>query len=187
MSNDICFIINSKNLYIDEYLVDLNIPIFFICRDEDNSKYAVICENTKDFEYLICKVSNLSLLKMLKNELSLYDFIYYSTLRWFVKSGESIESDVVKELKDLTPDYYPKRNEYLDLTNEKILNYIQRIENEIQKQEIMSSFELLNVVLNTLTKFSLKVNSSNINYKVGGKVVKERILKNLALVGGIYR
>ena len=106
MINEVCFKIDSKNLYIDEYLVELNIPIFFICKDDANKKYAVMCENTSTLEYLICSVSINSLIKMLKNELTLYDFIKQSTFKWIIKSGETFESDIIELVTNLPDDYY---------------------------------------------------------------------------------
>ena len=187
MDNDVCFVINSKNLYVDEYLVELNIPIFFICKDDDNNRYAVICENTSELEYLICRISINSLYKMLKNELTLYDFIYESIEKWILKSGETIESDKVYAVSELRMDYYPK-NEYLDLKSTKIVNYIKKIENEILEQSIEEncSIELTKMVLETIARFSTVISESNNKYKIPRNSVKHKIPLKLALVGGVY-
>lgn len=193
MNNDVCFIINSKNLYVDEYLVEFNIPIFFICKDDNNNRYAVICENTSELEYLICQVSINSLYKMLKNELSLYDFIYKSIEKWILKSGDTLESDLVETVQELQFDYYPKKNEYLDLNSDKICNYIKRIENELDynsqdenSSEENYSIELSRMFLETIASFTTVVNESNNRYKISRNSVKQRIPLKLALVGGLY-
>lgn len=188
MNNEVCFVINSKKLYVDEYLVEFNIPIFFICKDDSNNRYAVICENTSELEYLICHVSINSLYKMLKNELSLYDFIYKSIEKWILKSGDTLEADIVEAVQDLRFDYYPKKNEYLDLNNDKICNYIKRIENELVEQPIEEncSIELTKMVLETIASFSTFVSESNNRYKISRNSVKQKIPLKLALVGGLY-
>ena len=187
MINEVCFKIDSKNLYIDEYLVELNIPIFFICKDDANKKYAVMCENTSTLEYLICSVSINSLIKMLKNELTLYDFIKQSTFKWIIKSGETFESDIIELVTNLPDDYYPKKNEYLALENEKICNYIKRIEKESQSEiayEIYS-FELSKMFLETIAKFPTVVNESNKLYKIPRNSEKQKIPLKIALAGGV--
>lgn len=193
MNNEVCFVINSKKLYVDEYLVEFNIPIFFICKDDDNNRYAVICENTSELEYLICRVPLNSLYKMLKNELSLYDFIYQSIEKWILKSGDTLESDLVETVQELQFDYYPKKNEYLDLNSDKICNYIKRIENELdhnsqyeKSSEENYSIELSRMFLETIASFTTVVNESNNRYKISRNSVKQRIPLKLALVGGLY-
>ena len=187
MNNDVCFIINSKNLYIDEYLVEMNIPIFFICKDNDNNKYAVLCEDTSELEYLICRVSIDSLYKMLKNELTLYDFIHESDEKWILKSGDSLETDLVEEVRELEPAYYPKKNEFLALNNEKICDYIHRIQSECSEAfSENNSIELQKMILTTLTRFKTTVSKSNKEYNFFRNSVKQKYNLKLSLVGGVY-
>ena len=82
MNKKIFFDLNGKYLYLDHYLVDFDIPIFYICKDDLNNKYAVNCVDSHNGEYIICKTNNLNIKAMLENQLSLRDFMLDSDEKW---------------------------------------------------------------------------------------------------------
>ncbi len=158
MNKEICFKINSKNLYIDEYLVELNLPIFFICKDDDNLKYAVMCVNTTTLTYVVCKVTIDSIIKMLKNILSLYRFFMSSDEKWYVQSGDTIETDTCEKLQTLTDNLLPQKNTFLDLHNDKIKTYIERLQQESNSREINYPITTMIIIKRLLIKDRLQLN-----------------------------
>ena len=71
MHNTVCFEIDGKALVLDKELITFTIPIFFICYDNDNQKYAVLCTDSEQLNYIVGKVDTNSILAMLNNTLSL--------------------------------------------------------------------------------------------------------------------
>lgn len=182
--SDICFILENKNLYVDEYLVDFNIPIFFICKDDDNYKYAVECIDTKALTYVISKVDLTDVLDMLQNKVTLRDFILNGNNFWLIKSGDSIENDIVEVIKEIDSNKLPKENEFLDLHNKKIENYIKKL--EMEKVSFNSSFEIIDVSLKTIyssTFRAIKAENTRLYRK------QKRIIRNvfpIYLAGGVF-
>ena len=182
--NDVCFILGKTKLYIDEYLVDFDIPIFFVCKDDNNSKYAVECINTTDLIYVISKVDINDTLKMLNNEITLSDFIRNGKEYWFIKSGDSVENDNVEKNPFLNPDMLPKENTYFELTNEKISNYIKKLNEE--KNNVMNEFCITDFLLENLWTINVKtVKIANNNlYRKRRKVTKKTF--SILMAGSVF-
>ena len=68
---------------------------------------------------------------MLKNKVSLCDFIKNGSKFWKVKSGDVVENDIIESISDLDSNVLPKQNTFLDLKNKKIENYIKKLELEL--------------------------------------------------------
>ena len=184
MDKEICFRIDSKNLYIDEYLVELNLPIFFICKDDNNLKYAVMCIDSIALAYVVCKVTLQSIIKMLRNELSLYDFFIYSTEQWYVMSGNTIETDKYNRLQILTDNLLPQKNTFLDLHNEKIRTYIKRLQNELNIREV--NYKITTTIIEPLIKnneFKVKVDNRYGNIRNSRK---EKFKLPIILAGAVF-
>lgn len=180
--NDVCFILEKKNLYVDEYLVDFEIPIFFICKDDENYKYAVECIDSHELIYVIAQVKINDILDMLKNKVSLCDFIKNGSKFWKVKSGDVVENDIIESISDLDSNMLPKQNTFLDLKNKKIENYIKKLELELISFE--NEFGIANLSLRKITSFSFKVDLINDGHLYQNRRKGKRI--PLLLVGGIF-
>ena len=67
----------AKNIGLLNYekiLVRFDIPLLFTCLDADNNRYIVVCADEEDGTYVVGKTDPDSLIKMLKNEITMYDF-----------------------------------------------------------------------------------------------------------------
>lgn len=131
MNEQICFKINGMSLYVDEYLVDFDIPIFYICKNDIGEKFSVVCVNSHSMEYLVSATTNDDILKMLKSEMLLRDFVLKAKKNWYIKSGDSIEEDQVEQISTIPEEFLPKSGEFLDLPNARIQAYQKKIEQEI--------------------------------------------------------
>ena len=182
MDKEICFRIDSKNLYIDEYLVELNLPIFFICKDDNNLKYAVMCINTKTLTYVLCRVTIQSILKMLKNNLSLYDFFISSDEKWYLTSGNTIEDDKCEKFQKLPENLLPQKNTFLDLHNHKIQTYIERLQNESTIYEI--NYEIT-MIIEPIIHTTLKIKTDSL-YKNIRNAKKKKFNLPISLAGAVF-
>jgi hypothetical protein len=127
---EICFKIGEKYLYLDEELVEFDIPIFFICKDVDNQKYVVLCIDSEELLYVIGKVSIEDILSMLTSEITLRDFFMKVNEKWKVFAGEDYLSDQVEKIEKFQDDELPTVGAYFELSNDKIETYKKRLVQE---------------------------------------------------------
>nr|WP_298678277.1 hypothetical protein [uncultured Treponema sp.] len=182
MDKEICFRIDSKNLYIDEYLIELNLPIFFICKDDNNLKYAVMCINTKTLTYVLCRVTIQSILKMLKNNLSLYDFFISSDEKWYLTSGNTIEDDKCEKFQKSPENLLPQKNTFLDLHNHKIQTYIERLQNESTIYEINYG---ITMIIEPIINTTLEIKTDSL-YKNIRNARKKNFNLPISLAGAVF-
>lgn len=150
MDDKVFFVINGKPLYLDSYLVDFDIPIFYICRDDESAKYAVMCINSHADEYIIAKTSNERIKKMLENNLTLYDFMAEAAKKWHTIYDEDSDDDKIKVLESIDDAYLPQKGEFLNIYNKRISDYLQRINLEIRlndlELQVQDAFQKYNFV-----------------------------------------
>lgn len=157
--NDICFKLNNKCLYTDEELVNFNIPIFFVCRDDENNKYAVLCIDSEQLVYIVAQCSIESILAMLNSQITLRDFFLHTGSKWKVYAGEDYLSDEVEEITKMQEDELPA-NQYFELANAKIADYIKRLTEESPIVHYSRSYQQ-NLVLFNLPVVYQKINIVN--------------------------
>ena len=127
---EVCFEIEGKCLFLDEVLVEFNIPIFFICQDDDSQKYAVLCVDSDELVYIIGKVDIKDILLMLSSETTLRAFFQAITEKWRVYTGEEYCGDEVNRISAFREDELPTEGAYFELSNSKIERYIKKLNEE---------------------------------------------------------
>ena len=132
MHNTVCFEIDGKALVLDKELITFTIPIFFICCDNDNQKYAVLCTDSEQLNYIVGKVDTNSILAMLNNTLSLRDFFITAMEKWRILTGDDYTLDRIEKIETLHDDELPKIDTYFDFSNIKIEEYKKQLEYEIE-------------------------------------------------------
>lgn len=132
MHNTICFEINGKSLMLDKALITFTIPIFFICCDDDNQKYAVLCTDSDQLNYIVGKIDTKSILDMLNNTLSLRDFFLAATEKWRILARDDYTLDIIEKIETLHDDELPKTDTYFEFSNIKIEEYKKQLECEIE-------------------------------------------------------
>lgn len=141
MKHDVFFYINNKELYLDSYLVDFDIPIFYICKDDENSKYAVMCIDSIKEKYVIGLTTNKDIKAMLLNSLDLCSFINNTSKKWYVICNKEKKSDEVITVQKLNKSDLPKKNAFLELHNKRVIDYVKKIDSEIEEQKEDKIFE----------------------------------------------
>ena len=170
MDDKVFFVINGKPLYLDSYLVDFDIPIFYICRDDESAKYAVMCINSHADEYIIAKTSNERIKKMLENNLTLYDFMAEAAKKWHTIYDEDSDDDKIKVLESIDDAYLPQKGEFLNIYNKRISDYLQRINLEIrlndlelQVQDAFQKYNFVSIIKKEIHSFSSNETSVSSN------------------------
>lgn len=95
----LCFQINGKNLYLDQILTEYEwIPIFFLCKDE-NQKYLALCISNvlkdKDLHYIVVQLSTNDVDALLNKKCPMSDIILKQKGYWAIESAEDIYEDIV--------------------------------------------------------------------------------------------
>ena len=88
-------------------------PVLFSCTDDYNNDYLGCYSAVEDnhLKFTISKVSPLTILKVLKNEMFLYDAFKNSQLNYIYTLRKNTEVEIVHKVEDK---YLPCKNEYLD-------------------------------------------------------------------------
>ena len=95
----ICFKIENKELYLYKILVWFNdIPLFFVCCDENKKYYLALCADLKKFVYIVSEQSTKNLQQMLSREATMRSVFLGGNSFWLVKSGATIEEDHVESI-----------------------------------------------------------------------------------------
>lgn len=98
MNKELCFILDNKNIYLDHILVDYEyVPIFFLCKDDDCQYYLALCTDIENGEYIVVKISLLSVYNLLHGNIAMRDVILNQKIFWKVVSGDEIKNDIVNE------------------------------------------------------------------------------------------
>lgn len=123
-------------LYREYVLVHFDVPLLFVCKDNSDNRYLVLCVDEEKGQYLCLKTSNTVLLKMLKKEITMADaFREISDKENFFISYDFLSkefSGYYISVSDLTPEMLPDEGAYFELRNRKITEYIAKIEDEVK-------------------------------------------------------
>ena len=130
----------AKNIGLLNYekiLVRFDIPLLFTCLDADNNRYIVVCADEEDGIYVVGKTDPDSLIKMLKNEITMYDF-FRQREQVFLISFDIANKEYVWQQSaqaNISDDMLPDQGAFLDLNNEKIRKYIDELQNSYLEKD----------------------------------------------------
>lgn len=94
MNKELCFKIDSKELMLEQSLVEYNdIPIYFICKDTEQNYYTVLCVDIDEEQYIIVETRLEKIFKLLMQKITMRDLILSEDKFWKVKAGNTIEED----------------------------------------------------------------------------------------------
>lgn len=125
-------------LYLEIVLVQFDVPLLFVCKDDDGVRYLILCIDEEEGQYLSSQISNKWLLKLLNNEVTMAEaFRHPINKRDFLIeydfSSKKFNGHYI-EVSQLTSDMLPDEGAYFKLRNPKIIDYIERISNESEYQ-----------------------------------------------------
>lgn len=131
MSKELCFCIENRNLYLEKVLVDyMEVPIFFLCRDE-GQYYTALCTDINDFNYIVVRVSKVEVYKLLHGKIPMRNIILNQKEYWEVFSGEEISLDTVKRcmIDGLDITQLPEEGACFKILTEEMEKFVQEYDN----------------------------------------------------------
>lgn len=135
--------------YIEVVLVYFDVPLLFVCRDEEARKYLVECVDEEKDVYLISPISNVWLLKLLKKEKTMEECLkqnkQHEIIRVWYSVGTGAFEEWVCKSSELNDDEFPDQGEYLEYHSEEVEKYQKELEKELEKDAVTRK------VINTVT------------------------------------
>ncbi len=96
--NELCFIVDHRELFLDQVLVDYNEdPVLFVCTDNERY-YLVLCVDIENKKYYISQVALHTLVKMISGESPMRNAFLDGDGFWSVLATDSPEKDVVSAI-----------------------------------------------------------------------------------------
>lgn len=130
MDKEVCFFINGNTLFLDKVLVSFNdTPIFFVCCDNSNNYYIVLCTDVEDLEYIIAESSLHSLYQMLSKKVEMRALFTEASHFWRIKAGDTWESDEVQYLdrEQMVTSDLPYPNAYYEARKKEDVEYVEQV------------------------------------------------------------
>lgn len=116
------------DLYKEMILVMFDVPVLFVCKDEYNNRWLVLCEDEETGEYLLAKCQKEELLRMINRISSVDDvirnakeinYLYYDFKKKFFLIKRIAREEITEEM-------LPDKGTYLKVNNN-ILEYEKRL------------------------------------------------------------
>lgn len=135
------------SLFMEQILFSFeNIPIVFVCIDENKRRYLCVCDDIIDEEsWLIVKIDNKKLLEILNdNATVLSAFVDQKVIIANRKFSQDINYDIA-EYNNISKDELPVRDQYLEMKNS-LKPYIENIEYDILSSGLKLSLPINNML-----------------------------------------
>lgn len=132
MKQKVYFKINTKELIIEEVLVDFNgFPLFFVCKDQEGQYYTALCYDIDDERYIVTKTTIDKLFNLLTNKMTMRNIFLSETRFWDIIIAENIENDlcIEKNIKEVDVTILPYEGEYFEIITETHKQFLNRIKN----------------------------------------------------------
>lgn len=151
MEKNLCFILNEKKVYMDQCLLEDEIPIFFSCTDDDNNYYIALCTDMELMCYCVVNIAITQLRDMLYGKISMREIFTQQRFFWQVISvdGDAVNDRVVyNSIDHIKSDDLPLENAFFRLFSEELREYA----NSIEKKVVAGSFESFPMCTNEVLK-----------------------------------
>lgn len=128
---NISFIVDGNCLCTDIWLLVDEIPIFFVCRDDSERYYIVLCVDMDIPRYNIVETPAMLLRDMLCGNIPMREVFTSQKEYWEVTANtDKIDEDGVvrKQMKDMPADELPDEGATYDLFTERIREYAGKIQ-----------------------------------------------------------
>lgn len=142
MEKELCFILNKKNIYLEKALISFNeIPVFFLCKDEQSKYYVALCSDIDDFNYVVVQVSASDVYDLLHGAITLREIITNQNYFWDVITGEEIEMDkaVYKAIGLIDPTILPKEGAFFKVLSTDMKHFIEEFDSTVYAKEFKNT------------------------------------------------
>lgn len=130
MSNIKYFDIDGKALFLDKTLIDFNmLPVFFVCKDDNDSYYICLCTDFDEFYYIVVESSIDEIYKMLDGKITLRDVFLKKDYFYNIQSYNDLEHNEVKkmDIACIDKDELPYEGEYYEILSQSDQEYKEKI------------------------------------------------------------
>lgn len=133
---------NIGQLNYERILVRFDIPLLFTCTDTDENRYIVVCADEETGIYVVGKTDIKSLLGMLKNKVTMYDYFRQCGQLYLITYDFDIDDFVWQSTSQeaITDDMLPDKGVFLELNNDNICEYIE----ELESKELYNNWDSAN-------------------------------------------
>lgn len=126
MKKELCFIINSEKIYLEQILVECdNIPIFFLCKT-DNNYFISLCVDIDNFVYVVTHISTDDVFMLFHGKIPMRDVITKQSHFWKIVSGEETKEDTVEEknIDQLDVNSLPSEGATFEISSDSTRSYV---------------------------------------------------------------
>lgn len=117
VSQLLCFIIEGRNIYLDQVYVEQDYPLLYSCRDVKDDKYLALCIDANKGFYLLAFTTDEILNQMVNKEITMREAFRQSEKIYSVVScNNNIEDDTNIEVNfcDIDDEDLPVEGAYLE-------------------------------------------------------------------------
>lgn len=181
MNKELCFILENKNVYLDHILVDYEyVPIFLLCKDDECQYYLALCTNIENGEYIVVKISLLSVYNLLHGNIAMRDVILNQKMFWKVVSGDEIKNDIINQypINHINDQDLPEKDVKFKILQKHIKEYVQKFDKEflhwnniIKKSGGEKYFKLLALTSDS-TNATVDQSKGIVTFKIGPEETK---------------
>lgn len=132
MNRELCFNIENQDLYLEQVLVDyMNIPIFFLCKDE-KQYYVALCTDIDELGYIVTKLSLSDVYNLLHGKIPMRDVVLKQKEYWDIVSGDEICLDMVtkKGIEAVETSLLPEANAYFEVLTKQMQLFVRKFDDE---------------------------------------------------------
>lgn len=131
MRNKIFYQDTKYAFYYDYIFFEIYRPIFFSCKDQNNQLYlTTLCDDRKEFRWIMVKTSENQLIDIMKNKLTMYE-VYVNTDKWWIiKEKHGIKKCKIYTKEQVNELDFPTKREYFDADKDELKDYLSHIQNE---------------------------------------------------------
>ena len=117
VSQILCFIIEGRNIYLDQVYVERDYPLLYSCKDAKDDKYLALCIDEDKGFYLLAFTTDEILNRMVNKEITMREAFRQSEKMYSVVScNNNIEDDTNIEVNfcDIDDEDLPVEGTYLE-------------------------------------------------------------------------
>lgn len=151
MDKQLCFVVDGQNLFLEKTLVFFNdIPIFFVCRNEKNQPFLVLCTDLEQLEYLVVETELYTLREMLNQRCTMREALLNGVNFWKVTSADTIENDLCEKIdrSKIEIDSLPNEGAVYNKIFKEDESYVDQIESEYLSNTDYESIGQIDVLVN---------------------------------------
>lgn len=132
-----CFVVESEILYLEKVLVEFNsVPIFFLCKTTKEDYYISLCIDTKEFSYVVTKLSIADVSDLLHGKISMRNVITKQDFFWRIETGDELSDDIVSKhiVTELDENYLPDKDACFEVLTDDMSNYVEEFDKMYENQ-----------------------------------------------------